>query len=35
MTSESIFTYGAPDLKFGPGKWIEVDGKPAEVPGVW
>jgi hypothetical protein len=22
-------------LKFGPGKWIEVDGKPAEVPGVW
>jgi hypothetical protein len=23
------------DLKFGPGKWLEVDGKPAEVPGVW
>ena len=22
-------------LKFGHGKWIEVDGKPAEVPGVW
>ena len=22
-------------LKFGAGKWIEVDGKPAEVPGVW
>ena len=22
-------------LKFGPGKWIEADGKPAEVPGVW
>ena len=22
-------------LRFGPGKWIEVDGKPAEVPGVW
>ena len=22
-------------LKFGPGKWIEAEGKPAEVPGVW
>jgi hypothetical protein len=22
-------------LKFGPGKWIEADGKVAEVPGVW
>lgn len=23
------------DLEFSPGKWLEVDGKPAEVPGVW
>lgn len=22
-------------LKFGEGKWLEADGKPAEVPGVW
>ena len=21
--------------KFAPGKWLEVDGKAAEVPGVW
>lgn len=21
--------------KFAPGKWLEVDGKTAEVPGVW
>lgn len=21
--------------KFGPGKWLEVEGKAAEVPGVW
>ena len=23
------------DLKFGEGKWLEADGKTAEVPGVW
>ncbi|MFM7149008.1 MAG: hypothetical protein ACKO23_04115, partial [Gemmataceae bacterium] len=23
------------DLQFGEGKWLEVGGKPAEVPGVW
>lgn len=23
------------DLKFGEGKWLEADGEPAEVPGVW
>jgi hypothetical protein len=23
------------DVKFSEGKWLEVDGKPAEVPGVW
>ena len=23
------------DLKFGDGKWLEADGEPAEVPGVW
>jgi hypothetical protein len=22
-------------LKFGEGKWLEADGKTAEVPGVW
>lgn len=22
-------------LKFGPGKWIQAEGKVAEVPGVW
>ncbi len=21
--------------EFGPGEWLQVDGKPAEVPGVW
>jgi hypothetical protein len=21
--------------KFGPGKWLEAEGKTAEVPGVW
>jgi hypothetical protein len=23
------------DYKFAEGSWLEVDGKPAEVPGVW
>ena len=23
------------NLKFGAGKWLEADGKAAEVPGVW
>ena len=23
------------DLKFAEGYWLQVDGKPAEVPGVW
>lgn len=23
------------DAKFAEGQWLEVDGKPAEVPGVW
>ena len=23
------------DAKFAAGSWLEVDGKPAEVPGVW
>ena len=23
------------DGKFSEGQWLEVDGKPAEIPGVW
>ena len=23
------------DLKFSEGKWLEAEGKPAQVPGVW
>jgi hypothetical protein len=26
---------GLGDGKFAPGAWLEADGKPAEVPGVW
>jgi hypothetical protein len=28
------FTYLGAE-KFAPGKWLEADGKAAEVPGVW
>ena len=23
------------DMNFADGKWLEIDGQPAEVPGVW
>ena len=26
---------GLGDMKFGPGEWLQAEGKVAEVPGVW